>query len=100
MQRSSGPVPPQLIEKITGDHISTILELSEKDDQRAFEDIKSGRQFTLVYVLIFCFLFVFLTIYLVSQDVELYKEILKILVVFGGGLGSGYGLKSYIDKKK
>jgi len=37
MQRTmTGPLPPQLADKITGEHISRIIDTSENDSQRAF----------------------------------------------------------------
>jgi hypothetical protein len=31
---------------------------------------------------------------------ELYKEIIKLLAIYLGGLGSGFGIKSYMDRNK
>jgi hypothetical protein len=45
-------------------------------------------------------MFVFATVFLVGHDKELYQEILKLLAVFLGGLGSGFGFKGYLDRKK
>lgn len=42
--------------------------------------------------------FLFLTWFLVGADKEVYLEVLKLLVVFVGGLGSGYGIKSRAGK--
>ncbi|XZO04019.1 MAG: hypothetical protein ACM65L_09970 [Microcoleus sp.] len=43
--------------------------------------------------------FGFLTVFLVNKDIAVYQEILKIIIIFGGGLGSGFGLKGYLDRK-
>lgn len=37
--------------------------------------------------------------FLVNKDLETYRELLKLLIIFAGGLGSGFGLKGYVDKK-
>lgn len=100
MQRFSGPYPSQLISRLNEKHITKILELSEKDEERAFEESKSKRKYSLFYLIIFSGLFIFATLFLVSKDVELYKEILKLIAIFGGGMVSGYGLKSYLDRRK
>ncbi len=39
--------------------------------------------------------FVFLTVFLVNKDVAVYQDILKILIIFGSGLG----FKIYLDRK-
>ncbi len=41
-----------------------------------------------------------LTALLLPDHKDLYVEILKILVVFAGGAGSGWGLKSYLDQRR
>jgi hypothetical protein len=45
-------------------------------------------------------LFTFLTIFLVGTDKELYKEAMKLFAVFLGGFGGGFGVKSYMDRKR
>ncbi|MBU7042479.1 MAG: hypothetical protein HXS47_02720 [Theionarchaea archaeon] len=99
IQQYSGPIPSRFFEKITEDHISKILDIAEKDEERSFEDVKSSRKYNLVYVLIFVGLFVFLTIFLIFKDVELYLEVLKIIVVFFGGFGGGFGYNEWKRKK-
>lgn len=100
MQRFSGPVPSPFLAKINETHVTKILELAEKDDERAFADAQSSKKYIFGYVLIFSVLFIFATVFLVGQNTELYKEILKLLAMFLGGLGSGFGLKGYLDRKK
>jgi hypothetical protein len=100
MQRFAGPLPPPFLTKINEEHISKILESADKGDERSFTDAQSSKKYILLYVLIFSALFVFATVFLVGKDVELYKEILKLLAVYLGGLGSGFGLKGYLDRKK
>lgn len=100
MQRFSGPMPSPFLNKINETHVTKILELAEKDDERAFVDAQASRKYILGYVLIFAMLFVFATVFLVGQNTELYKEMLKLLATFLGGLGSGFGLKGYLDRKK
>lgn len=99
MQRMSGPMPHPLSSKINEKHIDKILELAEKDDERAFGDTSQSRRYTFAYLALFSALFVFATVFLVGKDTELYKELLKLLAMFAGGLGSGFGIKSYMDKK-
>lgn len=95
-----GPMPNPLTEKINERHIDKILEIAEKDDERSFEDAGAARKFTLIYVLVFAALFIFSTVFLVGSDKELYKEVIKLFAVFLGGLGSGFGIKSYMDRSK
>ncbi len=95
IERYSGPIPPQFFEKINEQHISKILEITERDEERALENVKSSRRYNLVYVLIFVGLLVFLTVFLVHEDTELYKEVFKLFIVFSGGFGSGFGVNQW-----
>lgn len=99
MQRF-GPTPNPIAKKINEKHIDKILDLTEKDEERSFKDAGESRKFTLIYILIFAALFVFSTVFLVGSDKDLYKEVIKLFAVFLGGLGSGFGIKSYMDRNK
>jgi len=101
-QRVFGPVHPPFLEKINAEHISKVLEISEKSDEREFKDSQAERRYKLIYFTLFCvvfvFLFVFLTVYLADRDKTLYKDILQIGLGLLTRLGAGYGLG--IKKKK
>jgi hypothetical protein len=85
--------------KINEKHIDKIIELGEKDNERMYKDTQHSRKFRLIYFLIGVALFVFLTLFLVGKDTELFKEVIKLFVVFVGGMGAGYGIKHYVDNK-
>ena len=99
MQKFSGPLPSPLLDKISEKHIDKILDLSEKEDNRQYKDSQSSKILFLAYFMVLILLFVFLTIYLAQSNSELYMEILKLSVAFVGGLGGGFGIKSYIGSK-
>ncbi|WP_013325317.1 hypothetical protein [Gloeothece verrucosa] len=99
MQRISSPFSP-LQNKITESHITKILEITEKDDERAFLDTKEERKYNFWYFVFILAFLVFITVFLVNKDITLYQEILKIIIIFGGGFGSGIGFKGYLDRKK
>ena len=100
MQRfSSSSLVSPISEKINEQHITQILNIVEKDDERVFADTQSARRYffiTLIVVLVF---FGGLTVFLVNKDVAIYQELLKIIIIFGGGFGSGFGYKGYLDRK-
>jgi hypothetical protein len=103
-QRVFGPVYPPFLDKINAEHISKVLEISEKSDERDFKSAQSERKYKLIYLIIFCvvflFLFVFLTVYLADRDKELYKDILQIGIGFLTGLAAGYGLGTRKKKQE
>lgn len=96
MQKFSGPVASPLLEKINEKHIDKILDLSEKEDDRQYKDSQSNKIIFISCFVIVILLFVFLTIHLAQSNSELYMEILKLSIAFVGGLGGGFGIKSYI----
>jgi hypothetical protein len=99
MQRISSPWVSPLLEKINETHISKIIELAEKEDDRIFSDTQQARKYRLVNTILILGFFGFLTVFLVNKDVAVYQELLKIIIIFGGGFGSGFGLKGYLDRK-
>ncbi len=96
--RYMGPMPNPIAGKINEKHIDKILEGSEKDSERSFKGSIHQKYFVAFIILVFVGLFIFLTIWLSGTNKDLYMDILKILVGFLGGLGSGYGIKAYQDK--
>lgn len=95
-----GPVPNPLLQKITPEHIDKILDLAGKDGERIFQDTRSSRRYTLTYVGIGAALFLFLTVSLAPVDKQLYLEIVRSIVLAGGGFGAGIGVKTYWDRDK
>jgi hypothetical protein len=85
--------------KINEKHIDKILVIKEKYEDNIFSDTQSARKFQLIYILLGVALFVFLTLFLVSNDKDLFKEIIKLFIAFVGGFGAGYGIKSYKDSR-
>lgn len=102
MQVSSIGTPQHnpIISKINEGHIDKILDLAGKDDERTHNDVREARKYNLFYVLISVSIFIFLTIFLATSNTDLYKEILKLFAIFAGGFGGGFGVKSYLDKRK
>ncbi|OUL26704.1 hypothetical protein [Nostoc sp. 106C] len=99
MSRLSTSSSSPILDKINQQHITKILESVDKDSERAFIDAQQARKYNLISIFIFLAVFVFLTVFLVNKDVAVYQDILRILIIFGGGFGSGLGFKIYLDRK-
>ena len=80
------PVRNPVLEKVTEDHITKVIELTG-------EDSKADRRYRMAYVLIGIAAFFLLTFYMLSVDKELYKQVVQLLVAVGGGFGAGYGYR-------
>ena len=89
-----------LFEKFTEDHVHKYLDYIQRDDDNEHKLRSSNRWFSLGYTVITIAFFSFLIIYLLPKDKSLLNDILKLLFTFAGGVGSGYGLRSYIETKK
>jgi hypothetical protein len=100
MFSGSVPVFNPIYKKINENHIDKLLDQTEKDSQRDFEDTASSRRYGLLYTIIVLIFLAGMTVFLVRTDKELYKEVLKLLLPFLAGIAGGYGLKAYQDRDK
>ncbi|MCK6559852.1 hypothetical protein HUU39_00785 [candidate division KSB1 bacterium] len=101
MQTVSRRAPSHpLFEKFTPQHIDKFLDYSQKEDENKYKLQSTNRWFHLVYVTLGLGSLLALIFFLAPQNQELLTEFLKLLVVFASGVGSGYGLRSYQERKK
>lgn len=84
--------------KINEKHIDKILDIKEKYEDNVFKDTQSSKKFHLIYTVIGASLFVFLTLFLVGKHSNLLEDIIKFIIGLVGGIGIGYGFKSYKDR--
>ena len=94
--RSSSSLPGSLSNKINTEHISKMLDIAEQDNAREFEDTKLARIYNLITLVIILIFLGFITVFLGNKDLSTYQDIIRILIIFGGGFGAGYGYKSRI----
>jgi predicted PurR-regulated permease PerM len=90
----SGRLPNPIANKLTPEHITSIIESSRDDDKRQFQDTLYSRFFNLGYVVIACVIFIFLVVFLKSEP-EMLKDILKVFTGMIAGFGAGYAVKGY-----
>jgi hypothetical protein len=95
-----GPLPNPLIEKLTEEHITKIIDASIQDDDRSYKFATSDRYFTLIYIILGLGIFLTLFFCLINKDIELLKDLLKIILGFITGGLSGYGFKTLKDNKR
>jgi len=100
LQAFTGPVFHPILKKVTESHIDKVLDQTEKDSERDFEDAKSSRRYGFAAFVIICALFVFLTWYLTAVDKDLYRDIIKVLLGLVGGFGGGFAFKGYLDRDR
>jgi hypothetical protein len=89
----AGPVYPPFVRKINEEHISKIIEYSESESKRSYDDARSGRRYGLCYTVLSFLLFGFIIVYLADRNPALLKDVLVVLGIFAGGFGAGYGVK-------
>lgn len=89
-----------VFDKFNDNHVDKFLDQSHKEDMERLR-LGSRRQwFTLAYVLIALLALGWLIMVLLPQDKDLLAEILRLGVAFAGGVGGGYGLKSYQESRR
>lgn len=90
----TGKLPNPLINKLTPDHITNIIDNEKQEDNNRYKYAWSDRYFKAFYVVLVVGFLVFLITYLKSNDSELLIKILEILVAFASGVGVGIGYMS------
>lgn len=103
MRQFTGPMPPQIFDKITPEHITSIIEQQGQLDERNFSLAKTARGWNFVNAILamtfFGGLFIFLTLFLGAKDIEAYKSILQDFFLFAAGFSGGFGLKAAFSKR-
>jgi hypothetical protein len=89
-----GPPPNPIAKKLTGDHITKIIDYQEKDDQRGFDYAKDERKMSLIIffgilIPVTCLIVFFALI----DKVEILIPLISAIVAFGGGYGFGKSKK-------
>jgi hypothetical protein len=85
------PVASKLADKVTGDHITQLIESSDKDSEREFKNCQWGRVFQFAIAVIGLVFFAFLVVQLKAANPELLKDLVIGVASFLGGLGTGLG---------
>lgn len=97
---SSGPGFHPLFEKFNDEHIHKFLDGLQKDDDHEYKLRHTNRIFHLCYTILGLIAFGLLFSWLLPNNKDLLVDILRIVIIFAGGLGAGFGLKSQLDKRK
>lgn len=92
-----GPIPHPLYDKFTPEHIDKFLDYSHQDGVNAYSFQSSNRWFYLAYAILLVVFLAFLIVFLAPNHKDLLADILKILAIFGGGFGIGFGAKSRVS---
>ena len=90
--RYSGPRPNPIFEKFTEAHIDKYLDYIQRDDDNEYNLRKTNRWYYLGYAVLAILVFFIGVAYLLPRDKELLDDLIKIIIVVAGGLGTGYGL--------
>lgn len=95
-----GPRHHPLFDKFTSEHVGKFLDYAHQGEENAYRLSSSSRYFHLIYAGLFVLFLGFLIVYLLPHHKDLLAEILKLLAIFAGGFGAGFGVKSYLGKKQ
>lgn len=91
-QQVSGPPWLAIADKITSEHITTVLDHSGKSQEIEHKESKGARQERLIVLGLMAGLLVFFTLIVLPESPDIYAQILgAISLFFAGGIG-GYGI--------
>jgi len=99
MQGGRAPSHP-IFDKFTPEHVGKFLDYSHDDDVHEYTLARENRWFYLAYVVLAIGFLVFLIVFLTPSHKDLLTDILRLLLAFAGGFGAGFGLKSYLEKRR
>ena len=91
---TSGPAPDPLIQKLTPQHVATLIEHSEKESKRDHKLLREGRIYTLVYALIAVLAFFGFALMFGHSNPALFTQVLVFLAPFGAGFAAGWGVST------
>jgi len=103
VQRRVTPISAKIVgaiaDKITSTHIDRMINSADTSDKREFIFQLVIQLRNIIIILGFIVFFIWLTYYLSKDHETLYQEIIKTIFTFLGGLGLGFGIKSYKNNK-
>lgn len=89
-----------VFDKFEPGHVDKFLDHSHTEDMERLRIRKRGPWFVLIYVVLALVAFGWLVTVLLPENTNLLTEFLKVALAFAGGVGSGYGLKSYQESRQ
>jgi hypothetical protein len=98
--QGAGPLPHPIFEKFTPQHIDKFLDYSHEDEVHAHDLASSNRWFHLTYIVLALAFLGFLIIYLAPSHKDLLIDILRLLIALAGGFGAGFGVKTWLERRK
>lgn len=96
---AAGNAPNPLASKITGEHISKIIDNSSTDSQREHDLIVTKRRYILGYVLIGIVTFFLLALMFAKSDPDLFSDIVSHFAAIVAGFAAGWGFTAVNGSK-
>jgi hypothetical protein len=90
----------RFFEKFSPEQITKFLDNEQRELDKRRRMQRTQRWFNLAYVVLSLGALFFLIVFFLPRDKALLTDFLTFILVFAGGLGGGYGLKSYQEKKQ
>ena len=90
-----GSIPHPLADKLTSDHITTLIEKDDKQAARKHSLSVWGRVYTLIYLMIGISTLFALYVVVGKDNIDLFKKILVYFATFGSGFAAGWGYNTF-----
>jgi hypothetical protein len=102
-RQESGPLSSRFFDaigpKINEEHINKLISNNDNSDKRQFGFSVFIQIRNILIVSGIIGVFIWLTIFMSTNNATLYLDLIKTIVAFLGGIGIGFGIKSYKEKK-
>ena len=89
-----------VFDKFEPEHVDKFLDHSHAEDLERLRIRRQGRWFGLLILVVALFALAWLVNTLLPENKDLLAEFLKIGVAFAGGVGGGYGLRTYQETRR
>ena len=97
---SGGPRYHPIFDKFEKAHVDKFLDNIKAEEEHEYRYHSAGRFFGLGYVVLAALGFGWLIYFLLPQHKDILIDVIKIVVVFAGGFGSGVGWKAHKSKRE
>ena len=96
----SNPMAAAVAKVLDGDHLTDLIKSMDRCTEMELTSAKEARQTNLQYLVVVLLFAAFALWVLKDSNPELLKDLVTIVATLAGGLGAGYGIKTWIEERR
>jgi len=98
--RASNPLAAAVAKVLSSDHLASLIGLMERSEERELCNAQRVRWANLLYLIVVLIFAGFAVWLLEDSNPDLLKDLITIAATLAGGLGAGYGIKTWAERKQ